>query len=144
MLNIEKYKDEIEKNLEKLNNNTIGQYYNLMDAMAVVRSNVDGEMESKSLLDWLCSEYKEPILPDEERKYLKVVFKPFASRIRSVRKVKECDSTEYLEISVKSLIYNSYEYISLASYLPNTIYKNMEVDEPYTLEELGIEYGDEE
>lgn len=84
--------------------------------------------------------FRKQILDDVEREYLKTVFKPFASRIKYVKK-EQCNA-----------IWGDKEYINVLmadpegdnAYLPvfklGTMYKGMEPNKAYTLDELEITY----
>lgn len=74
---------------------------------------------------------KKPILDDIEKRYLSNVIKPFRNRVKYIAKYEDCG---------KELIYINLEYeeISLPYFEPNTMYKGMELDKGYTLEELGL------
>ncbi len=123
MLNIEKYKDEIEKN----------------DACIIYEKITGKPFNRHDTMNWLCAEYKEPILDDVEREYLKAVCKPFRNKMGSVQKYNDRikGTSQFLFIILEN------ERFSLPSFKKGTMYKNMELYKPYTLEELGITYDDE-
>ena len=78
------------------------------------------------------------ILDLEEKEYLSNVIKPFKHKVKGIRKSEICDNKdnqikEYIEIHIE----NDYP-INLPNFKKNTIYKNMEIDKAYTLEELGL------
>lgn len=77
------------------------------------------------------SKIKKPILDEVEKRYLSNVIKPFRNRVKYIAKYEDCG---------KELIYINLEYeeISLPYFEPNTMYKGMELDKGYTLEELGL------
>lgn len=82
---------------------------------------------------WLEEEYKEPILDDVEKAYLSAVIKPFRKKVEYVyKKCLEISKREYLEISLENGV------ISFPCFEKGTMYKGMEVDKKYTLEELGL------
>lgn len=90
--------------------------------------------------DWW-EEYKEPVLDEEEKKYLSAVIKPFRDRVVYIRKVEAGDCNQFISIKVKRYDYDeedSNEYIDLPYFKKDTMYKNMEVRKEYTLEELGL------
>lgn len=81
-------------------------------------------------------EEKEAVLDDAERDYLKSVLKPFRNEV-------------YCVFKSTSLINKQGEYICAyvgqdvfvsPQFKKGTMYKNMELDKKYTLEELGIKY----
>ena len=93
--------------------------------------------------------FREPILDDAEREYLKAVFKPFASRIKLVKK-QRCnemwEGMEYIKVLMKDPDGDTAEFPVLKSgtmfpvFKSGTMYKYMSLNEAYTLEELGITY----
>ena len=90
--------------------------------------------------DWW-EEYKEDILDEEEKKYLSAVIKPFRDRVVYIHKVKAGECNQFISIKVKRYDYDeedSNEYIDLPYFKEDTMYKNMETDKKYTLEELGL------
>ena len=79
-----------------------------------------------------------PVLDKTEEKYLSAVIKPFRDRIRCIIKSKNFPD-EYLRIHL-----NSYDdrkdgdIIYLPRFEVGTMYKGMQVNKKYTLEELGL------
>ena len=84
--------------------------------------------------------FREPILDDAEREYLKAVFKPFASRIKSVKK-RRCNETwkgmEYIQVDMASPDDDS---TCFPVFKAGTMYKGMDPNKAYTLDELEITY----
>ena len=84
--------------------------------------------------------FREPILDDIEREYLKAVFKPFASRIKSVKK-RCCNETwkgmEYIQVDMASPDGDS---TCFPTFKAETMYKGMKPNKIYKLDELGITY----
>ena len=138
MLNIEKYKDEI-----------IEEYQNLMKTTAI---DGDGNRMNKAIrtiaykhcgkiligasnpFKWLCEEYKEPILDDDEKEYLSNVIKPFRNRVRCICKYgTDFMSTECILIT----FIDGFNFI-FPSFKKGTMYKGIELIRKYTLEELGL------
>lgn len=126
MINIEKYKDEML--------NAIENGDDLIDVLcsAYYNNNQDaaGDLD---VLNWLCGEYKEPILEECEKKYLSAVIKPFRDIVTNISK--ESDLRE--EVIAISYKYNLYKF-HLPPFKKGTMYKNMERNKEYTLEELGL------
>lgn len=77
-------------------------------------------------------ERKEEILDEAEKRYLRDVIRPFRNKVTAISKEKYNYKEEYIQIDLGGT----------AGYLPNfkanTMYKKMEVDKRYTLEELGL------
>lgn len=126
MLNIEKYKDVI-PNMKQAN------------IACCVRSLIKGKCIAnckeckKEALEWLTEEYKEPVLDDVEKAYLRAVIKPFRNRIRFIVKIRyKLFEQEFIYISVEG------DSITFPPFKLGTKYKGMEVGKPYSLEELGL------
>lgn len=139
MLNIEKYKEEI--------NEAINDRY-VEDILCEINENIMGERPlvdccysgsemcencHKNVMKWLLEEYKEPILSDEAKAYLKAI-------IESV----ECTKiSKYLSSSYayELRIYDKDGYILIACSKGTKLYeyfKNMQDYKNYTPEELGL------
>ena len=140
MLNIEKYKDEI-----------IEEYQNLMKTTAI---DGDGNRMNKAIrtiaykhcrkillgasnpFKWLCEEYKEPILDDVEREYLSAVIKPFRNKVKHIVKISRISPPKTQDIRI---VLGDLDSVYLLNLNTNTgMYKGMEADKLYSLEELGL------
>jgi hypothetical protein len=92
----------------------------------------------KAGADPIC--FRKPILDDVEREYLKAVFKPFASRIKCVKK-QQCKEmwkgTEYIEVLMTEPDGDS---TCFPTFKAGTMYKGMMPNVTYTLDELEITY----
>ena len=90
--------------------------------------------------DW--EEYKEPILDKEEKEYLSFIIKPFRNRIMDVYKTMyEYEREDYYAIRIRlkpEFSGSTYDYLSLPYFRGNTMYKGMQADKNYTLEDLGL------
>ena len=75
------------------------------------------------------------ILTPKERKYLKLVFKPFASDIRYVQK-RQFNDVEH----IRAMTYKS--SIVFPDFEKGIMYKEMKPETKYTLKELGIVYDE--
>ncbi len=84
--------------------------------------------------------FREPILDDTEREYLKAVFKPFASRIKCVKKQQCKEMWEGMEYITVIMTDPAGDGASLPAFKAGTMYKSMDPNKAYTLEELGITY----
>lgn len=77
---------------------------------------------------------EEPILDEEEREYLSAIIKPFRYRISFITKCEHISYDEqYLLIG-----YDKGMAFYLPDFVKNSMYKGMELNKEYTLEELGI------
>lgn len=134
MLNIEKYKDIVLKNL------------NACDIDTLLRKKmVNGYCEGfncegcgERVLKWLLEEAKEPVLDDVEKEYLSAVIKPFRKIIVTVSKHRLNNDLEYISIRVKSLKEYEEENMRFPAFKIGTMYKGMEVNKEYSLEELDL------
>ena len=107
--------------------------------------NIHGGMITCRLFQLLTGELEieQPILDDIEKRYLENVLRPFKNRIMYVEKVVsfgyECIRYR-VHLPIK-------EYGNMSCWLPyfdkGTMYKGMELDEQYSLEELGLFMGDD-
>ena len=130
MLNIEKYKDDI------LNAAQADITCCVIDLYHNGKCPDNCKDCKKAAMEWLLEEYKEPILNDTERKYLSAVIRPFKKDVCTVCKkyVQSCSglSYEYLVVKLSS------ERWGFPKFVEGTMYKGMELDKEYTLEELGL------
>lgn len=84
---------------------------------------------------WLEEEYVPDILTDKEKAYLSAVIKPFREEVESIKKLENYyTAQEYIHIALKK----GTDYCSLPWLRKGTMYKGMEADKEYTLEELGL------
>ena len=72
------------------------------------------------------------ILDEQEREYLSSVIRPFRHKVKYIVKF-DCSPEEYISIW---LLYD--EVIDLPFFKKGTMYKGMEKDKKYTLEELSL------
>lgn len=103
------------------------------------RIDIYGEYD---MCDDTWEEYKEPVLDDEEKKYLSAVIKPFRDRVKYIYKTNEIDDcSQLISIYMERYDYEENlrcEYMDLPHFKKDTMYKNMEAGKKYTLEELGL------
>lgn len=84
-------------------------------------------------------EVKKSILTYDEKKYLQIVLNPFKDRIKCIRKVADYkEKFEWIEISCKTVSSSSVEVVSLPSFTQGEMYKCLNVDTDYSLEELEL------
>lgn len=132
MLNIQKFKDEILK--------YAGYRHSLMCLIyqeIMKKNDCTGNCSKcrRETIEWLTSEYKEPILTDEEKEYLSAVIKPFKNSIQYIGKFKLDDGFQQIRIT-----YEGEHYASVIELPPfdNDMYKGMVIGKFYSLEELGL------
>lgn len=81
-------------------------------------------------------EQKQEILDKVEKEYLSAVIKPFRNRIKSIYKTTIClEDKEYITIMLND---EDEEFIDFPYFEKDTMYKGMQKDKKYTLEELGV------
>lgn len=79
---------------------------------------------------------KKPILDEVEREYLSAVIKPFRDRVISICK---CNCYEYEYIVIKYLDIGKNEgFIYFPCFKKGTMYKGMETNKEYSVEDLGL------
>lgn len=137
MLNIERYRSELNEN----------KRFHLECEIYRIRKEIVGENGfcrvklscvecRKKCIEWLCSEYKEPILTEEEKAYLSAVIKPFRKKVKHIVKINLCSSPEEQFIRI---VIGNLDFINFPNFNKNTgMYKGMEADKLYSLEELGL------
>ena len=142
MLNIEKYKDEILKYAGYQHSLMCLIYENIMK-----KNDCTGCCSKckRETIKWLTSEYKEPILTDKEKAYLKSVIELKKDDITWIRKwcFYKGTESEYTTVTVYA------KHPAFTS--PNSLwvlldfivteempFKGMELEKAYSLEELGL------
>ena len=139
MKNIEKYEHEISKLVNKGNP--------LPCAIAIAAGISNGSCSGckcsdchKKCLEWMYSEYNEPILYDDEKDIIKPMIDTilkFGCSIICVAKEHYVDGAFYISISYKNDVIGHKECITSPCF-NNDKFKGMKADKEYTLEELGI------
>ena len=137
MKNIEKYYDAIKHKLQTTD------VLNLYCTVNEIRTGCDDCPEWSNCrecclkhLEWLNQEYKEPILDDVEREYLSAVIKPFRNKVKNIVKISGIGKSkeQYIRIVLGEL-----DFMNFPNFNKNTgMYKGMEADRLYSLEELGL------
>lgn len=83
---------------------------------------------------WLEEEYDPKILTDKEKAYLSAVIKPWKNKIKFIEKFEDTFDKERILIWIIGDCRNIY----LPQFERVKMYKGMECDKEYTLEELGL------
>nr|DAE53742.1 MAG TPA: hypothetical protein [Caudoviricetes sp.] len=98
------------------------------------------EHPTDAILNWMAQTYKEQILDEAEKAYLRAVIKPFKDKVLHIYKTDQYDENyQYIIIVMKSIKYGlNEENIAFPLFKKNTMYKGMKVDKNYTLKELGL------
>lgn len=146
MLNIEKHKSEIVGELKDASKRYSDIDMQLGTALRYVYDWQSDDnicdYESEDIINWFLSEYKEPILTDEEREWLSNVIKPFRKTVVCI----ERRHTYYMGVEKQYIRIHFVQandektdwYIDLPWFEPNTMYTGMKLEYPYNLEELGL------
>lgn len=84
-----------------------------------------------------------PILDDVEKEYLSNIIKPFRNKVIGITKYDYSTNGEYIHIKLKRTIspvdyFIPLESIDLPIFKRGIMYKGMEINKEYTLEELGL------
>ena len=90
------------------------------------------EQAMNAIGNWLEEEYKPATLTDKEKAYLSAVIKPFREKVGHVKKIDYCGKKEFLKIYLED------NNIPFPFFTKGTMYKGMECEKEYTLEELGL------
>lgn len=83
--------------------------------------------------NWLEQEYDPKILDEKEKEYLSAVIKPFRKKVKYIEKRFWTPNLEYLSIRLKNN-----EFFAFPNFKKGKMYKGMEHDKYYTLEDLGL------
>lgn len=83
--------------------------------------------------NWLEEEYKPEILTDKEKAYLSAVIRPFRENTKYIEKRFFVLNSEYIMIC-----FRNHETLSFPTFKTGKMYKGMERNKEYTLEELGL------
>ena len=133
MLNIEKYKDDI---LNAKQEHLTCSVYDIFLKLSHISCAGNCKECKKNIMNWLLEEYKEPILDDVEKEYLSAVIKPFRNKVKKIAKISRIGQPEeqYIRIVLGEL-----DFMNFPNFNTNTgMYKGMEADRLYSLEELGL------
>ena len=100
------------------------------------KSKLEFPETDEAFVEWLDMEHKEPILDDVEREYLSAVIKPFRNDVSAICKV--CSAYEDREFIKILRFFGGINCTFLPDFEPGTMFKGMEPDRWYSLEELGL------
>ena len=95
-----------------------------------------GMMPVESLLDDSWEEYKEPLLTEEEKEYLKMIIKFSPSEVDVVSLERLSGYKDY-DYNMVWLVYRDGD--RHAHYVGEDYFKNLKENNEYTLEELGLD-----
>ena len=116
--------------------NNPSQVFKILDGTNVVfeKPILLNRADLSLFLSWLEEECKPTILTEKEKAYLSAVIKPFRKDVEYIKKLNpSClKGKQYLCIELIN------DYFTLPIFAEGTMYKGMEVNKRYTLEELGL------
>lgn len=134
MKNIEKYYDAITDNLKSTNVENLGCAVFDIRTGRCDCGDCDCLECCLKNLEWLNQEHKDPILDDVEREYLSAVIKPFRNKVKHIVKRISTPKEQYIRLVLGDL-----DFMNFPNFNTNTgMYKGMEADRLYSLEELGL------
>lgn len=81
--------------------------------------------------------YNVELLDNQEKAYLKAVIRPFRNRVAYIKLVRFVGSSFYDNHHILIKLKNG-DWCSLPKFKLGTMYKNLEINKEYTLEELGL------
>lgn len=140
--NLEHYKEELKE--------IFGSIYGYKPRIASVVKSANGKNKIYiptsgdsnfigDILDWMAQPYKEPILDDVEKSYLRSVIKPFRGRVNYIYKTSCGEKAYFIRIVVRSTILpRGLDSMFFPVFAKDTMYKGMELNKAYTLKELGL------
>lgn len=101
----------------------------------VLISNKEGYLAKERMFS-----YEVEILDEKEKEYLKAVIKPFRNRVKTIerRKNKEWERIVVFYKDYDDISDSVCSFMSFPMFIVGTMYRGMEIDKRYTLEELGI------
>lgn len=128
MLNIEKYKNEI------INSTNADLRCCVLSDIFHLKCMVNCRECKKYVVEWLTEEYKEPILDDVEKEYLSATIKPFRKKVAYIVKAQDFDDgKQCIRIILQNGDEMHFPYLD-----DDAMYKGMEVNKEYSLEELDL------
>ena len=138
--NLEHYKEELKKFFITESANPVGvasKIANKLDKNMIFRARNNYYIED--ILDWMAQPYKEQILDDVEKSYLRSVIKPFRGRVNYIKKTNCGGKRCSIRIVVSSAILEcGLDSIYFPVFTEDTMYKGMVLNKAYTLKELGL------
>ena len=139
------------KNIEKFGKE-ISHLVNKGSSLECSIATVAGIREEKSCFDqvckechnkcieWMCSEYKEEILSDDEKEIIKSmvnIIHKFGCEVNYVYKSECSNGYCFIGTTFKNIVTGNRELID-SPYFNDDMFVGMEIGKEYTLEELGI------
>ena len=118
-----------------------GHYITLIDNKVVSQNGWSSGLCIEDFSADCWEEYKEPVLDEKEKEYLSAVIKPFRDQVIYIKKIDMylgCNKyDEYIlgELGNEDDVVDTF---SLPCFPKGSMYKGMETNKKYTLEELGL------
>ena len=95
----------------------------------------------KKCIEWIYSEYNEPILSDDEKEIVRVMLDfihKFGCKVIDVRKIYIGNCKSFISIRYENPVIRTDDTLS-SPIIDNDKFKGMELNRKYTIEELGLE-----
>ena len=93
----------------------------------------------KYFLEWLEAEYKEPILDEKEKEYLSAVIRPWRDKVKHIYKGNSVSHKDLESICIAcNCPFGVLHFVDFPCFKKSTMYKGMELNREYTLEDLGL------
>lgn len=89
---------------------------------------------SEKFFEWLEEEYDPKILTDKEKDYLSAVIKPFREKVKYIKKIDIEEDEQQLQLQIP----NALVIMDFPLFKKGAMYRGMEANREYTLEELGL------
>lgn len=97
----------------------------------------DTNFDKQHEVYWLETIYeRKEILDKKEKEYLSAVIKPFRNKIKFIRKSETVSKKEFIVIEYEDSAYPNRAF--LPTFRPNEMYRGMQLEKEYDLEELGL------
>lgn len=134
--NLEHYKEELKK--------MFNEHYKEPSVMfSKIRENFNPNITvlgfgtcTNAILEWMAQPYKEPILNDSEKKYLGAIIRPFRNGVECIGKTRVY--VDYTVMYSIRIVLASHTVVLPQFPKDSHMYKGMELQKEYTLEELGL------
>lgn len=140
--NLEHYKEKLKKMFISHFDDSWGLSVKIkenLDENIKIGDESDNFLSTDDILDWMAQPYKEPILDDVEKSYLRSVIKPFRGRVNYIYKTSCGEKAYFIRIVVRSTILPcGLDSMFFPVFAKDTMYKGMELNKTYTLKELGL------
>lgn len=121
---------QLQSEIDKLSNKVQEEYSNVISNRGKVNYLKE---QLKQLKEESKKEKNKPILDDEEKEYLSVVIRPFKDKVKYIAKYGD-SRLEFISIKLVGDSAMLFPYFK-----KGTMYKGMELEEQYTLKELGLD-----